>query len=114
MEPSPNRPIILKKPSLPAADHYVVAFSGGSDSAALLHRLVQISHIRQKLSAIHVNHQIHPDSDQWAEDCVSQCQHYGINCAVKVVNPKKSDENSLREARYRAIAQYLNSLPGQT
>lgn len=113
MEPSPNRPIILNKPSFPAADYYVVAFSGGSDSAALLHRLVQIRRIRHKLSAIHVNHQIHPDSDQWAEDCVSQCQHYGIDCKVNVVNPKKSDENSLREARYQAIAQYLDCLPGR-
>lgn len=114
MERSPNRPIILKKPSLPEAAHYVVAFSGGSDSAALLHRLAHYPPLNNKLSAIHVNHQIHPDSDQWAKNCTRQCQQYGIPCVVKVVNPKKSDENSLREERYKAIAQHIDSLPGKT
>lgn len=110
----PNKSVSLELPSLPAADHYVLAFSGGSDSTALLHALIQNQSIKAKLSAIHVNHQVHKNADQWAEDCLEYCQHYDIPCHVKVICTEKPDENSLRQARYQAISKHLTTLSGSS
>jgi tRNA(Ile)-lysidine synthase len=111
---SPSKPNLLALPPLPKADNYVLAFSGGSDSIALLHKLVQQKPIQNKLSAIHINHQVHPESKQWAEHCLNCCQYYDIACTVKVIHTEKKDENSLRQARYRAISQHLNTLSGNS
>jgi len=109
---SQNKANIIQPLPLPEADHYVLAFSGGSDSTALLHYLAQCQSTRHKLSAIHINHQIHPDANQWAKQSQSCCQQQNISCLVKVIKTTKKDENSLRQARYKAIAQHLSTLTG--
>lgn len=109
---SPNNRPIIELPPLPEADHYLLAFSGGSDSTALLHCLVQQTNIKKKLSAIHINHQIHQNADQWARHCQNICQNYGIPSTVTVISSEKSDENSLRTARYKAFSQHVDKLTG--
>ena len=111
---SPNNTNMFKIPPLIKAEHYVLAFSGGSDSAALLHYLAHHKEIKKSLSAVHVNHQIHSDSNLWAEQCLDCCRRYQIPCIVKNISSDKQDENSLREARYKVIAQHIKALPGTT
>jgi tRNA(Ile)-lysidine synthase len=49
----------------------LLLFSGGLDSSALLHALARsIEAQRRGLSALHVDHALHPDSPIWAEHCV--------------------------------------------
>ncbi len=94
---------------LPSPRGYCVAFSGGCDSHVLLHALASI---RQQLecraiSAIHVNHGLHPDAGDWARHCVHTCEESGIACEVIEVNVKpqtgKSTEALARDARYQAF-----------
>ncbi len=108
---SQSKADILQPLPLPEATHYVLAFSGGSDSTALLHCLAHDPAIKQKLSAIHVNHSIHPDSALWAELSQTTCHRLGIECLLKTIQTDKKDENSLRQARYGAMAQHLETLP---
>jgi len=111
---SQNKQNMFKCPPLPEADHYILALSGGRDSAALLHYLVQQKQFKKKLSAIHINHQVHSESARWAKLCQNWCQEYGIPCTVQVISSEKHDENSLRLARFAAISQHLNSFPEST
>ncbi|KAA3650653.1 MAG: tRNA lysidine(34) synthetase TilS, partial [Proteobacteria bacterium] len=110
----PNNRNIIELPPLPQADHYLLAFSGGSDSVVLLHCLAQQKTIKNKLSAIHVNHQIHADAAQWAIQCQQTCRQLDVACTVKTIECDKSDENSLRLSRYTAFSQHLAHLPKNT
>src|SRR5690606_20237507 len=108
MEHSPNNTISLKQLQLPEADQYVLAFSGGSDSTALLHALCQNPLTKSKLSALHINHQVHVDSAQWAKHCQQVCHQLSIPCTIKTIKTNKTDENSLRIARLQAYALHLD------
>ncbi len=56
--------------SLPTNSAWLVGFSGGADSTALLHALVQIrEQLPLPFRAVHINHGLHPDSDQWQQHC---------------------------------------------
>ncbi len=110
---SQNKHSLIEPLPLPEADHYVLAFSGGSDSTALLHYLVNDTHIKNKLSAIHVNHQVHPDARHWAKECQSSCQEFDVPCTIKAIKTAQTDENSLRINRYKAFSQHIESLSGR-
>lgn len=107
---SQNNPIVLKQLQLPEAGHYVLAFSGGSDSTALLHALCQDSSIKLNLSALHINHQVHPDAALWANHCQQLCHQLAVPLTVKTIKTVKSDENSLRNARLQAYAAHLDGI----
>ena len=54
----------------------VLALSGGLDSMVLLHALcalVKDKRIVAKISAVHVNHRLHKDADNWEIFCVERC-----------------------------------------
>ena len=101
---------ILK--SLPAVKSYVVGFSGGADSTALLHA---ISRIRPQLdvpvSAVHVNHSIHQDADIWQRQCEDFCRQHGIDliCLKVELNNRsgKGMEAEARHLRYEAVSDLL-------
>ncbi|NDU91394.1 MAG: tRNA lysidine(34) synthetase TilS [Ferrovum sp.] len=61
-----------------------------------------------RLSALHVNHQIHPEADRWQQFCVQFCHEQGIPCTVERVildrEPGESLEAVARGARYAAYA----------
>ena len=80
-----------------------LACSGGVDSMVLLHALSSIAD-KSCLEIIHINHQLHKDSDNWAKFVKDTALEYGIGCQVITVNIVGSDENSARQARYQAIA----------
>lgn len=89
----------------------VVALSGGVDSSVLLHLLQQL-HERHgfPLSAIHINHQLQPQSDGWAAQCAELCRGWQIPCMLEKVVVEKSGhglESDARAARYRLFEQQL-------
>lgn len=84
----------------------VAALSGGVDSVVLLHILRrQLRLPAARLSAIHVNHQLHPLASRWAAFCRRYCRSLGV--PVKVIKvevvPGNSTERAARDARYRAL-----------
>ena len=94
---------------LPVPQRYCVAFSGGVDSHVLLHALVQIrgSLPCSNLHAIHINHGIHPEADQWTRHCEIVCRD--LNVTFEAINvtvqrqPGQSLEAMAREVRYAAF-----------
>ncbi|MGD9680252.1 MAG: tRNA lysidine(34) synthetase TilS [Candidatus Obscuribacterales bacterium] len=80
----------------------LVAVSGGGDSTALLAALSGIKD--WKLTACHVNHHRRgKESDDDERFCLSLCESFGIELAVAHSRQEESDENSLRESRYRLL-----------
>lgn len=95
---------------LPAAasGRLIVAFSGGLDSTVLLHALVAAVRERQGLavSAVHIDHQLHPDSRRWNEHCAQVARSLGIeyrSVQVLVDGASRGVEAAAREARYGAL-----------
>jgi tRNA(Ile)-lysidine synthase len=86
-----------------------VALSGGVDSVLLLavvHRLYPSARLR----CIHVDHQLHQDSPQWAQFCVEYAADLGveIKCLSVDIDARRDGlEAAAREARYAAIAQAM-------
>ncbi|RMA78689.1 tRNA lysidine(34) synthetase TilS [Umboniibacter marinipuniceus] len=92
-----------------SASRWVVAWSGGADSTALLHALIQRK-LPQPILAIHVNHQLQPLSSQWSEQCRQLAAQWNIEFRaidVSVVASGKGIEAAAREARYEAFEALL-------
>jgi tRNA(Ile)-lysidine synthase len=106
MAPSANKPQ-LDLSQIPDASHYVLAYSGGVDSTALLHLLTQHPVFTGRLSAIHVNHNIHPDARLWAAHCQTQCDQLGVSLYSEQVNLESHSEQSARDARYEVFRKRL-------
>jgi len=101
------------KPDAPADDMAVcVAYSTGPDSTALLHAAHRLHESGLlKLRALHVNHGLHADSQQWQALAEQQCRrlHVPLTCLqVNVDVSNASLETAAREARYRAFAEHLH------
>jgi len=93
-----------------------VAFSGGVDSTVLLHLLVAVrSELPGPLSAIHVNHGLHQDSQSWDEHCRSVCLAWSVDYASHRVDARpvrgRSPEEWARTLRYRLLETQLG--PGE-
>lgn len=88
-----------------------VAYSGGCDSHVLLHSLVALrSDITAEIKAIHINHGLSADADQWEAHCQQTCEQLNVPYrAVKVDarKQKSSPEEAARHARYAALRQLI-------
>ena len=89
-----------------------MALSGGLDSMVLLHRLAaQREVLGLPLGAVHVDHQLQPDSPRWAQCCRDRCRQLDIPFELHRVEarpgPGESPEAAAREARYRALREWL-------
>ncbi len=117
----------------PNAQRYWVAFSGGVDSSALLHAMVQLAPMLQTLEvsadirAIYIDHGLqtessHPKSTssgmlphslsaQWADHCRTVCDEYGIAFismqAELSIDKGDSIEEKARESRYSLLASHI-------
>jgi len=87
---------------------WVVGFSGGVDSTALLHWLSHLSD-RLPILALHVNHQLDPDAHYWAEAAANFSASLGIDYRMVSVDVASggSIEAAARAARYAAFEAVL-------
>jgi tRNA(Ile)-lysidine synthase len=93
----------------------VVAYSGGLDSAVLLHAL---SNLRTqdpdlKISAIHINHSLSANAIKWTKHCQAVCKKLKIKLISKTIKAKLKPKSGLsqeayaRELRYQTFAKLL-------
>lgn len=89
--------------------HYLIAFSGGLDSTALLSLFAKSRETQPhlQLRAIHIHHGLSPNADQWLAHCQQICRQLNIPLITKKVsiNKKRGIEQGAREARYQAISE---------
>lgn len=89
-----------------------VAFSGGLDSACLLHALASLHNqtpFTQKIAVMHVHHGLSEHADDWLEFCKQQVkQHgFGFNAHKVVLSGQGSIEDQARESRYGVFENHL-------
>ena len=102
--------------AFPPRTRFLVAFSGGADSLALLHAFARSreSVPGMRLAAVHVDHHVHPDSARWARRCAEICRRLSVGLEVvdaelKIDDPALADEGTARAARYAAFERVLSS-----
>lgn len=94
----------------PQTKTYVLAFSGGVDSHALLHALVGLP---VAVRAVHVNHGLHAQADAWAEQCAQVAQQYQVPFTVLRIDQSPAAGDSIeawaRQMRYRLLQGVVRS-----
>ncbi|MBI1943840.1 MAG: tRNA lysidine(34) synthetase TilS, partial [Betaproteobacteria bacterium] len=82
--------------------------SGGIDSVVLLHVLKSLApRFGYRLRAIHVNHGLSPNADDWLRFCSASCRDLGVPLKaikVKVTKKRHGLEAAAREARRAALS----------
>ena len=96
----------------PESPTYWVGFSGGADSTALLLALHTISsNISATVKAIHINHGLQSESDEWEQHCKNFCQQRNIEFHSYQASVQTSGgagpEAEARRARYEIIEKLL-------
>lgn len=86
---------------LPRDSSVLVAFSGGSDSVALLHLLRSLAASwRLELSAAHFDHGLEPGSAARAEWAAAHCRHVGVPLLRDRATGLEGGHGNWRTARY--------------
>jgi len=98
--------------SQPSTNTYLVGFSGGADSTALLFALKQLEdQLKTTIKAVHVNHGMHADANLWQEHCERFCKRHDITlicCRIKLEgNAGYGMEAEARHLRYQAMSALL-------
>ena len=92
-----------------------VALSGGVDSTALLAALAAHRVKPLQLRAIHVNHGMHTNAQQWSEHCSALARGLGVPLQVLAIEVSRpggvSLEAAARDARYAVLGRALQ--PGE-
>ena len=101
---------------LPEAPCYWVAYSGGLDSHVLLHAMAQLNdQLVGSLRAIHVQHGLQPDAEQWLQHSADESSRLGVALTPLRLTLKPAKGESLeavaREARYQAMQRLIG--PGE-
>ena len=95
--------------TLPAGAPVCVGFSGGLDSAVLLHLFAAHAEATgRKVIALHVHHGLSPNADTWVKFCERFCANHGVPLAVERVrvDPDATGgvEAAARMVRYAVYA----------
>jgi len=89
---------------------YLVALSGGVDSVVLLAAAVRLG-LGPRLRCIHVDHQLHADSADWAQFCCDYAAGLGVAAKSRIVRcaPENGQglEAAARSARYAVFIDEL-------
>lgn len=99
-----------------AVKQLCVAFSGGMDSHVLLHAAASVLQEFDdiELRAVHINHGLHEDSEQWVRHAEFVCDGLGVPLITRLVEVDVQNdgvEAGARLARYQAFADFLK--PGE-
>ena len=114
MAASPTPKLNADFPSLDALQHlgpFAVALSGGADSTALL--VACATRWPGRVHAVHVHHGLQAAADSFEAHCVALCERLQVPLVVQRVHAAhaagESPEDAARQARYRALAEVLQS-----
>ncbi len=114
MAASPTPKLNANFPSLDALQHlgpFAVALSGGADSTALL--VACAARWPGSVYAVHVHHGLQAAADGFETHCIQLCERYKVPLVVQRVNALhaagESPEDAARQARYRALAEALQT-----
>ncbi len=94
------------------AGRLLVAFSGGMDSAVLLHAVTRAAaryDALDRVLAVHVDHGLDPESGRWAERCaaVASALRIGFEGRTLALTPGSNLEARARAARYEVFESLL-------
>lgn len=89
-----------------------IAYSGGMDSHVLLHALAAMrARAPWRVSAIHIDHGLQPDSAAWARQCAAVCAALDVPYRTERVEVRDIRahglEDAARRARYAALRRLL-------
>ena len=93
-----------------ASRRYTIGFSGGLDSTVLLTAMNELAEtgFGASLTAVHVDHGLHPESGSWAKKACRRARSLGVDCVVEAVDARppagESLEAAARAARYAVFA----------
>ena len=95
----------------PGAHTWVVAYSGGRDSTALLHAMRAFAEERgHALRAVHVNHGLQAAAEDFEEHCAAVCREWGVPLErmrrEEDPEPGLGPEAQAREIRNRALRRH--------
>lgn len=91
---------------------FAVAYSGGCDSHVLLHAMSELrSHNNFKLTALHFDHNLMPQSSDWARHCEKVCKQLDIAFISErqelIKKPEQNIEAQARHSRYQWFEQVV-------
>lgn len=89
----------------------LLALSGGLDSSLLLHLLMQAG-LGPRLSVVHVDHQLHSESQSWSRFCESLAESHAVPFILEQVQVSRDEglEAGARNARYGALLPLAKAL----
>ena len=99
--------------ALAGAERWYVGFSGGLDSTVLLHLISQWASenaAAPTLTAVHVNHSLQAEADQWQRHCENVCAQWGVEIVcqrVQVAEQGRGIESAARDSRYQCFTELL-------
>ena len=94
---------------LQCAQQILVGFSGGLDSTVLLNLLTEVV-AAERITAVHINHGLSSQADQWQEHAQRQCKALGVAYhgeTVKVISAGGGLEEAARNLRYQVFERLL-------
>lgn len=94
---------------LQEADRVWVAYSGGLDSTVLLHAAVDMLGAA-KVGALHLNHRLQVESDEWQKGCQQECESLGVDFRSEILdvsNKGNGIEQAARQLRYQFFRKNL-------
>ena len=84
-----------------------IALSGGLDSSVLLNVMANEPMLKDRITALHVNHNINTDADRWEEFCSEQSRKLGIPFqSLKLNKTDNPSEDYLRSKRQEFFRQW--------
>src|SRR3989441_639845 len=107
------RATLRRHAMLTGGEHVVIGVSGGADSTALLSVLTSLtSAYRLRLSALHVDHRLRPESWRDAEHVQALGARLGVPVDVTAVtvSSRGSLEDAARQARYIALEAHADRI----
>ena len=99
-----NKTKLTKKATTKQPTCLAVAFSGGLDSAVLLHASIQ-AHGAENVYAFHVHHGIQKEAGQWQKHCQQLAKNWGCHFDTRNVQLQRASniESQARDFRYQAL-----------